>query len=62
MFAKYTTVTDENVEEVAKESVLMATNYGGIAVVVYGDIGNIGDNAVAKLKRCRRIKILEKRH
>ena len=51
MFTKYTAVTDENVEEVAKESVLMATNYGGIAVVVYGDIGNIGDNAVAKLKK-----------
>ena len=34
MFTKYTAVTDENVEEVAKESVLMATNYGGIAVVV----------------------------
>ena len=51
MFTKYTAVTDENVEEVAKESVLMATNYGGIAVVVYGDIGNIGDNSVSKLKK-----------
>ena len=51
MFTKYTAVTDENVEEVAKESVLMATNYGGISVVVYGDIGNIGDNAVARLKK-----------